>query len=162
MTEPPGQRPRVAFQGELDTAAEARIRYWGSRIWVVTAVAPNTFVDSGATLFYTFSMLTDLCQIYNLRAGRTGTAVLLGRVFFNAYLAGQGTEWEKLAEDQYDQLFGEAMSAVGIGVSSNVVGKLLGNGSDCHGQTIAVPRLTRHRVLRGRQRLRGLARSNSL
>jgi len=119
-------RFRVAFQGELDAAAEARIKYWGSRIWVVTAVAPNAFVDSGATFFYTFSMLSDLCQIYNLRAGRTGTAVLLGRVFFNAYLAGQGTEWEKIAEDQYDQMFGEAMSAVGIGVSSNVVGKLLG------------------------------------
>ena len=62
----------------------------------------------------------------NLRAGRTGTAVLMGRVFFNAYLAGQGTEWEKLAEDQYDQLFAEAMNVVGVGVSSNVVGKLLG------------------------------------
>lgn len=119
-------RFRDGFQGELDAAAEARIKYWGSRIWVITAVAPNAVVDSGATMFYTFSMLTDLCQIYNLRAGRTGTAVLLGRVFFNAYLAGQGTEWEKLAEDQYDQLFGEAMNVVGVGVSSNVVGKLLG------------------------------------
>ncbi|HVL13802.1 MAG TPA: DUF697 domain-containing protein [Gemmata sp.] len=119
-------RFRVAFQGELDAAAEARIKYWGSRIWVVTAVAPNAMVDSGSTLFYTFSMLSDLCQIYNLRAGRAGTAVLLGRVFFNAYLAGQGTEWEKIAEEQYDQLFGEAMGVVGVGVSSNVIGKLLG------------------------------------
>jgi uncharacterized membrane protein YcjF (UPF0283 family) len=119
-------RFRAAFQSELDEVAEVRIKYWGNRIWVVTAVAPNAVVDSGATLFYTFSMLTDLCQIYNLRAGRTGTAVLLGRVFFNAYLAGQGTEWEKLAEDQYDQMFAEAMNTVGIGVSSNVVGKLLG------------------------------------
>ena len=71
-------------------------------------------------------MLSDLCRVYNLRAGRAGTAVLLGRVFFNAYLAGQGTEWEKLAEDQYDQLFAEAMNVVGVGVSSNMVGKLLG------------------------------------
>ncbi|HEV3439186.1 MAG TPA: DUF697 domain-containing protein [Gemmata sp.] len=117
---------RDQFQSQLDIAAESRVKYWASRIWVVTAVAPNAMVDSGATLFYTFSMLSDLCQIYNLRAGRTGTAVLLGRVFFNAYLAGQGTEWEKLAEDQYDQLFHEAMNVVGMGVSSNVVGKLLG------------------------------------
>lgn len=117
---------RDGFQSQLDIAAEGRVKYWASRIWVVTAVAPNAMVDSGATLFYTFSMLSDLCQIYNLRAGRTGTAVLLGRVFFNAYLAGQGTEWQKLAEDQYDQLFHEAMSVVGVGVSSNVVGKLLG------------------------------------
>lgn len=117
---------RDHFQSQLDFAAESRVKYWASRIWVVTAVAPNAVVDSGATLFYTFSMLSDLCQVYNLRAGRTGTAVLLGRVFFNAYLAGQGTEWEKLAEDQYDQLFHEAMNVVGMGVSSNMVGKLLG------------------------------------
>jgi uncharacterized membrane protein YcjF (UPF0283 family) len=119
-------RFRDGFQSELDVAAESRIKHWGSRIWVVTAVAPNAMVDSGATLFYTFSLLTDLCQVYNLRAGRAGTAVLMGRVFFNAYLAGQGTEWEKLAEDQYDQLFAEAMNVVGVGVSSNMVGKLLG------------------------------------
>jgi putative membrane protein len=117
---------RDGFQSQLDIAAESRVKYWASRIWVVTAVAPNAMIDSGATLFYTFSMLSDLCQIYNLRAGRTGTAVLLGRVFFNAYLAGQGTEWEKLAEDQYDQLFHEAMKVVGVGVSSNMIGKMLG------------------------------------
>jgi uncharacterized membrane protein YcjF (UPF0283 family) len=119
-------RFRDAFQSVIDEAADARIKYWASRIWVVTAVAPNAVVDSGATLFYTFSMLSDLCQLYNLRAGRTGTAVLLGRTFFNAYLAGQGTEWEKLAEDQYDQLFHEAMNAVGVGMSANVVGKIVG------------------------------------
>jgi uncharacterized membrane protein YcjF (UPF0283 family) len=117
---------RDHFQNRLDVAADNRVKYWASRIWVITAVAPNAVVDSGATLFYTFSMLSDLCQIYNLRAGRAGTAVLLGRVFFNAYLAGQGTEWEKLAEDQYDQLFHEAMNVVGMGVSSNMVGKFLG------------------------------------
>lgn len=117
---------RDHFQSVLDAAAEGRVKYWASRIWVVTAVAPNAVIDSGATLFYTFSMLSDLCQIYNLRAGRAGTAVLLGRVFFNAYLAGQGTEWEKLAEDQYDQLFQEAMKVVGVGVSSNVIGRVLG------------------------------------
>lgn len=119
-------RFRDGFQSVIDTAAETRIKYWASRIWVVTAIAPNAVVDSGATLFYTFSMLSDLCQLYNLRAGRTGTAVLLGRTFFNAYLAGQGTEWEKLAEEQYDQLFHEAMNVVGVGVTSNVAGKVLG------------------------------------
>ena len=119
-------RFREGFQGELDALAEARVKYWASRIWVVTAVSPNALVDSGSSLFYTFSMLADLCQIYNLRAGRTGTAVLLGRVFFNAYLAGQGAEWEKVVEDQYDQLFHEAMNVVGVGVGSNLAGKILG------------------------------------
>jgi uncharacterized membrane protein YcjF (UPF0283 family) len=119
-------RFRDGFQSVIDEVADARIKYWANRIWVVTAVAPNAVIDSGATLFYTFSMLSDLCQLYNLRAGRAGTAVLMGRTFFNAYLAGQGTEWQKLAEDQYDQLFHEAMNTVGVGVSANVVGKIVG------------------------------------
>jgi uncharacterized membrane protein YcjF (UPF0283 family) len=119
-------RFRDGFQSVIDGAADARTKYWASRIWVVTAVAPNAVIDSGATLFYTFSMLSDLCQLYNLRAGRAGTAVLMGRTFFNAYLAGQGTEWEKLAEDQYDQLFHEAMNTVGVGMSANLVGKVVG------------------------------------
>jgi uncharacterized membrane protein YcjF (UPF0283 family) len=119
-------RFRDEFQAELDAAAEARVKYWGSRIWVVTAVAPNAAVDAGATLFYAVSMLTDLCRVYQLRAGKTGTGVLLGRVFFNAYLAGQGAEWEKVVEDQYDQLFHEALNVVGVGVGSNLAGKVLG------------------------------------
>ncbi|MBN9518908.1 DUF697 domain-containing protein [bacterium] len=119
-------RFRDAFQAELDAAAEARVRYWASRIWVVTAVAPNAVVDTGATLFYAVSMLTDLCRVYQVRAGRTGTGVLLGRVFFNAYLAGQGAEWEKVVEDQYDQLFHEALNVVGVGIGSGLAGKVLG------------------------------------
>jgi putative membrane protein len=117
---------RDEFQAEVDAAAEARVRYWASRIWVVTAVAPNAVVDTGATLFYAVSMLTDLCRLYQVRAGRAGTGVLLGRVFFNAYLAGQGAEWEKVVEDQYDQLFHEALGVVGVGVGSNLAGKVLG------------------------------------
>ncbi|MCS6864842.1 MAG: DUF697 domain-containing protein [Gemmataceae bacterium] len=119
-------RFRDGFQSVIDTAAEARVKYWANRVWIVTAVAPNAVIDSGAALLYTFAMLTDLCQLYNLRAGRTGTAVLMGRTFFNAYLAGQGTEWEKIAEDQYDQLFHEAMNSIGVGMSANVVGKIVG------------------------------------
>jgi hypothetical protein len=45
-------------------------------------------------------MLTDLCEVYHLRTGTTGTAVLLGRVFFNSYLSGQINEWEKVTEEQ--------------------------------------------------------------
>jgi putative membrane protein len=37
------------------------VKDWASRIWVVIAVAPNAMGDSGATLFYTFSMLSDRC-----------------------------------------------------------------------------------------------------
>jgi len=98
-------RFRGGFQGPLDAAADARIRYWAKRTGVLTALAPNALVDSLATTYFGFAMLADLCRVYNLRAGRTGTAVLLARVFFNAYLAGQLTEWEKLTEEHINQLF---------------------------------------------------------
>ena len=97
-------RFRVGYQTQLDAAAELRVKYWARRSGLTTAVSPNGLIDSAASLYFGFAMLTDLCRIYNLRAGRTGTAVLLGRVFFNSYLAGQLNEWEKLTEEQLNQL----------------------------------------------------------
>jgi putative membrane protein len=117
---------RDRFQNTLDQAAEARISYWSNRAMIVTALSPNAVVDSLSTLYFSFALLTDLCRVYNLRAGRTGTMVLLSRVFFNAYLSGQVNDFEKLAEEQYEQLFHQAFEVIGLGVSSNVVGKLLG------------------------------------
>ncbi|HEY2785677.1 MAG TPA: DUF697 domain-containing protein, partial [Fimbriiglobus sp.] len=95
---------RERFQSKLDAVAAERVAYWAKRTGVVTALAPNALVDGASTVYFGFAMLADLCRVYNLRAGRTGTAVLLGRVFFNAYLAGQLTEWEKLTEDQLNAL----------------------------------------------------------
>jgi putative membrane protein len=114
------------FQSNLDAAAEARITYWSNRAMIVTALSPNSLVDSVSTVYFGFAMLNDLCRVYNLRAGRTGTTVLLSRVFFHAYLSGQVNDFEKLAEEQYEQLFHQGFQVIGFGVSSNVVGKLLG------------------------------------
>ena len=97
-------RFRTGFQAKLDEAAATRINYWAKRTGMVTALAPNAMVDSAASLYFGFTLLSDLCQVYNLRTGSTGTAVLLGRVFFNSYLAGQLNEWEKLTEEQLNQL----------------------------------------------------------
>jgi len=117
---------RSRFQTELDAVAEERIRYWANRAMLVTAASPNNLVDSVATLYFSFALLQDLCVVYNLRAGRTGTAVLLGRVFFNAYLAGQMNDLEGLIEQQADHAFDQAFQMVGIGVSSGIAGKFLG------------------------------------
>ena len=119
-------RFRRDFQGPLDDLAEARTKYWANRAMLVTAVSPNGLIDAAGTLYFGFALLADLCRVYNLRAGRTGTAVLLGRVFVNAYLAGNLNDVEKLAEDQYDHLFEQGFQIVGVGVSTNVVGKFLG------------------------------------
>lgn len=114
------------FQGKLDEAADARVSYWSNRAMLVTAVSPNGMVDSLSTSYFGFSMIADLCRVYHLKAGRSGTAVLLARVFFNAYLSGQINDVEKLVEEQYDQVFQQGLHVVGAGVGSNVAGKFLG------------------------------------
>jgi len=98
------ERFRTGYQTQLDAVAEGRVKHWARRSGIATAASPNALVDSAASLFFGFAMLTDLCRIYNLRAGRTGTAVLLGRVFFNSYLAGQLNEWESIVEAQLNQI----------------------------------------------------------
>lgn len=97
-------RFRTGFQATLDAAASDRIGYWSRRSGITTAMAPNGLVDSAAMLYFGFALLADLCEVYNLRTGKTGTAVLLGRVFFNSYLSGQMNEWEKLTEEQLNLL----------------------------------------------------------
>jgi hypothetical protein len=73
------------------------------------------------TLYFSFTLLADLCQIYNLRAGRLGTAVLLARVFFNAYLAGQIQEMEHMTAEQIQNLV-----APHIPTSELLLAKVLG------------------------------------
>ena len=119
-------RFRAGFQAPLDDAADARVRHWANRAMLVTAASPNGLVDSLATVYFGFAMLRDLCAVYHVRAGRAGTAVLLGRVFFNAYLAGSLNDVEGLIEGQADHVFEQAFTTLGVGVGSGVAGKFLG------------------------------------
>ena len=114
---------RDSFQSHLDEAAAARVNYWARRTAVGTAVSPNTLTDTAMTLYFSFTMLADLCQIYNLRAGRLGTAVMLARVFFNAYLAGQIQEMEHLTAEQIQNLVAPHIPASEI-LLSKVLGKI--------------------------------------
>jgi len=93
---------------------------------VVTALSPNGLIDTLSTGYFGFAMLTDLCRVYHLRAGRTGTAVLLGRVFFNSYLAGQLNDLESVIEGQTDHVFEQGLHVVGVGMGAGVAGKVLG------------------------------------
>lgn len=127
---------RATFQAKLDDAAAKRVSYWSRRAAFATAVSPNALADSGLTLYFSFAMLADLCTIYNLRAGRLGTMVLLSRVFFNSYLAGQLNEMEGWTTDQIQQLvephlptselvLGKIFSKVGAKASAGAVNYLM-------------------------------------
>jgi len=114
---------RESFQARLDDAANARVNYWARRTAVGTAVSPNTLTDTAMTLYFSFTMLADLCVIYNLRAGRLGTAVLLARVFFNAYLAGQINEMENMTAEQIQNLVAPHIPASEL-LMAKVLGKV--------------------------------------
>jgi uncharacterized membrane protein YcjF (UPF0283 family) len=110
------------FQAVLDELAEARIAYYARRVAVTTAVSPNALVDSLLTFYCSFMTLGDLCRIYNLRVDRLGTVMLLGHVFFNAYVAGQLNELESVMEAGLDSFWQEA----GVHLGSSAVDKLAG------------------------------------
>ncbi len=114
---------RDSFQSHLDEAASGRVNYWARRTALGTAVSPNTLTDTLMTLYFSFTMLSDLCQIYNLRAGRLGTAVMLARVFFNAYLAGQIQEMEHMTAEQIQNLVAPHIPASEI-LMAKVLGKV--------------------------------------
>ncbi|MCE9531309.1 MAG: DUF697 domain-containing protein [Planctomycetes bacterium] len=129
---------RDSFQSHLDEAAKARVNYWARRTAVGTAVSPNTLTDTMMTLYFSFTMLADLCQIYNLRVGRLGTAVMLARVFFNAYLAGQMQEMEHMTAEQIQNfvaphipaselLLAKVLGKVGAKASTGVINFFLLN-----------------------------------
>jgi uncharacterized membrane protein YcjF (UPF0283 family) len=117
---------RTRFQGPLDAAAEARVRYFSVRIGLMTAVAPNALVDTLLTLYCSFMMLADLCRIYNLRVGQLGTAVLLARAFFNAYLAGQLTEFHSVTEAGIQELMAHTGLHFGSLAKDAAVAKVVG------------------------------------
>jgi putative membrane protein len=127
---------RDTFQSRLDEVAARRVSYWARRSAFTTAISPNALADTGLTLYFSFAMLADLCTIYNLRAGRLGTMVLLTRVFFNSYLAGQLNEMEGWTADQIQQLvephlpaselvLGKLFSKLGAKASAGAVNYLL-------------------------------------
>lgn len=119
-------RFRTCFQSVIDDAAAERISYWSKRTGAVTAVSPNAFVDGAATLYHGFAMIGDLCRLYNLRAGRAGTAVLLGQVFFYSYLAGQLNDFESVAQDHLESALSPLKDLASAGAVGGVVAKLGG------------------------------------
>lgn len=114
---------RETFQARLDEIASARVNYWARRTALGTAVSPNTLSDTLMTLYFSFTLLADLCAIYNLRAGKLGTAVLLARVFFNAYLAGQMNEMENMTAEQIQNLVAPHIPASEL-LLAKVLGKM--------------------------------------
>jgi uncharacterized membrane protein YcjF (UPF0283 family) len=117
---------RGRFQAIIDEAAAGRVSYFAARVAIMTAASPNTLIDTLLTGYCSFNLLGDLCRLYNLRVTRLGTGVLLVRVFFNAYLAGQLNELEGVTETGIEGLVGQSGVHFGSMAMDATVGKVIG------------------------------------
>jgi uncharacterized membrane protein YcjF (UPF0283 family) len=107
------------FQDVLDAAARDRVHQCAKWVGVKTAISPNALVDTLITTYWCFVLLRDLCAIYNVRVGGYGTAALLWRSFFSAYLAGKLQDWEDHADDTIESMI-DGLPEIG----RNILGKL--------------------------------------
>jgi len=117
---------RTRFQGVLEDAADRRIRHYARRVGLVTAASPNALVDTVVASYCGFLMLTDLCRIYNLRVGKFATTILLTRVFFNSYVAGQLHESETITDAGFQSIVQEIAPHIGTIVVDTAPAKLFG------------------------------------
>lgn len=88
------------FLVRLDTVAKERVMHYAKRVGLKTAVSPKGFLDSTIVVVNSYLLLTDLCDLYNVRAGRLGTLRLLARIGFNTVIAGNLDQPADILEQQ--------------------------------------------------------------
>ncbi len=124
---------RDSFQALLDRAAEQVISRYMKQIGIATAAVPKGVLDSLIVTWGSINMLRELCEIYNLRLGRLGTFVLLGRTFRNVFIAGQVAD---VTNTLVQDLSNHIHSGIGVtadalsNVAASAGGKILGKASE--------------------------------
>jgi uncharacterized membrane protein YcjF (UPF0283 family) len=140
------------FQSVLDEAAEKSVSQCAKWVGWKTAISPSSLVDVLIATYWAFVLLRELCLIYNVRVGSLGTAALLGRVFFNAYVAGKLEEYEKHAEETFQTAIGEFLPGFG----QKIVAKFAAKTSIGLANYFLITRLGKQAI----RALQPLARSN--
>lgn len=77
------------FLKPVDAVIKARIQYYAKLLALKAALSPNALIDMAVVLYNGFSLLRDICTLYQVRVGRLGTLYLLGLIVFQSYVAGQ-------------------------------------------------------------------------
>lgn len=82
------QQCDALFLAALDDIANQRIRRYAQMVGIKTAIAPAGLLDSTIVLVNSYLLLSDLCEIYRVRAGRLGTLRLLLRITLDTIVSG--------------------------------------------------------------------------
>lgn len=104
----------------LDMTAQARIKKYAGQVALKTALSPNALIDTAVVLYNGFSLLRDLCVLYQVRAGQLGMWYLLGLVIFQGYVAGQ---MENLTESLMENFTESATGILGAKLVSAKIGE---------------------------------------
>jgi uncharacterized membrane protein YcjF (UPF0283 family) len=110
------------FQSVLDAVARERVHQCAKWVGYKTAISPNSLVDSLIAAYWCFVLLRDLCVIYNVRVGAYGTAALLWRAFFTAYLAGKFHDWEDHADYTIESMM-DGLPEIGRKIAGKLAAK---------------------------------------
>ncbi|MDR1744982.1 MAG: YcjF family protein [Planctomycetota bacterium] len=79
---------REEFQNTLDAAARKRVDIWSLKAAGCVIASPLPLLDAVLVLSISLKMIKDLCFIYNVRATRSGTFILMNRAVAAAFIAG--------------------------------------------------------------------------
>lgn len=112
-----------AFQSVLDGAAESRVTRCAAWVGCKTTISPSPLVDMLIASYWAFVLLRDLCVIYNVRVGVLGTVALLGRVFFNVYVAGSLEGLEEHVEETLRTAIGGFLHGLGQAIVAKCAAK---------------------------------------
>ncbi len=77
------------FLMPLDGVVKARIQHYAKLLALKAALSPHALIDMAVVFYNGFSLLRDICTLYQVRIGRLGILYLLGLVIFQSYVAGQ-------------------------------------------------------------------------
>lgn len=123
---------RHRFQDVLDRAARRRVRQYGQRAALGTALVPIGVLDQAMILYCCLRLVRDLLVIYNVRPVFGQTATILARAIVQTYLGGEMQRWtEEGTEAALDAVAGsaeEVMGSAATALASQVGAKLVEGG----------------------------------
>lgn len=118
------------FLARLDSVAQQRVAHYAKRVGIKTALSPKGFLDSTIVVVNSYLLLTDLCDLYNVRAGRTGTLRLLARIGFNTAIAGNLDQPAEMLEQEIRDSVQDWTSTIAAQVLGKVVAKAAEGGAN--------------------------------
>ncbi len=118
------------FLTRLDSVAQQRVTHYAKRVGIKTALSPKGFLDSTIVIVNSYLLLTDLCDLYNVRAGRMGTLRLLTRIGFNTVIAGNLDQPAEMLEQELRDSVQDWTATFAAQVLGKVVAKAAEGGTN--------------------------------